>query len=80
MLENTGINNRELSVSWKYGLLFFMNIKHFCLYVYVVLSCLILLKSLLCMHETHLQYGMTVFVLKPVISLVMTCYIGTGDV
>jgi hypothetical protein len=35
--KNTGINNHNLNVSWKYGLLFFLNIK-FSLVVYVCMS------------------------------------------
>jgi len=83
--KNTGINNHNLNVSWKYGLLFFLNIKLFsCLYMYVVLSVLmnviIILISLLCIHETHVKCVMTVFVIKPVVSLGVTFYIGIGDV
>jgi hypothetical protein len=75
-----------LSVSWKYGLLFFLNIKLFsCLYMCVVLSVLmnvviILLMSLSCMHEMHMKYVMTVFVIKPVVSLGVTYCICIGDV
>jgi hypothetical protein len=52
--------------------------------MYVVLSVLmnviIILISLLCMHERHMKYVMTVFVIKPVVSLGVTFYIGIGDV
>jgi len=54
--------------------------------MYVVLSFLkniiILFTTLLCMHETHIQFVMTVFVIrvKPMLSLVVTFYIGIGDV
>jgi hypothetical protein len=69
----------------KYGL-FFLNIKLFSsLYMYVILSVLmnviiILLISRLCMHETHVKYVMTVFLIKSVLSLVVTFYVGIGDV
>lgn len=85
MPKNTGINNHNLSVSWKYVLLFFLNIKLFSsLFMYVVLSVLmnviILLISLLCMHETHMKYVMPVFLIKSVLSLVVTFYVGIGDI
>jgi hypothetical protein len=40
----------------------------------------IILVSFLCMHETHMKCAMTVFVIKQVVSLGVTFYIGIGDV
>lgn len=41
---------------------------------------IILLISLLCMHETHMKYIMTAFLIKSVLSVVVTFYVGIGDV
>jgi hypothetical protein len=54
------------------------------IYIYVVLCVLmnvvIILISLSCIRETQMKYLMTVFVIKPVVSLGVTFYIGIGDV